>query len=66
MPFSKRLAEAYFNFSWLFKNGQKASEAEMDAFVAIVDGLECACDVPDYVLRFREGLQERRRGVDVP
>jgi hypothetical protein len=59
--FYKRLAEAYFNLSWLLGANQPASDAEMDAFVAIADDLLRAGPVPEYVLRLRDGLQERRR-----
>ena len=58
--FFKRLAEAYFNFSWLIDNNSAASDAEMNAFVAIADQLAAASQVPDYVLNLRGGLQQRR------
>jgi len=58
--FFKRL---YFNLSWLIDGDQAA--AEMDVFVSIVDGLASVGPIPKYVLRLREGLQQRRlnRGV---
>ena len=61
--FFKRLGEAYFNLSFLLDTNQAASEAEMDAFVAITDELSRAGPVPDYVMKLREGLQSRRRGI---
>jgi hypothetical protein len=61
--FFKRLGEAYFNLSFLLDTNHAASEPEMDAFVAITDELSRAMDVPDYVMKLREGLQSRRRGI---
>jgi hypothetical protein len=61
--FFRRLGEVYFNLSRLFDNGQPASEAEMDAFVGIVDDLRTAGDVPDSVVKLRDGLQQRRAGA---
>jgi len=58
--FFKRLAEAYFNLSNLIDNNQAASNAEMDAFVSIVDRLETVGPIPEYVLKLRDGLQKRR------
>jgi len=58
--FFKRLGEAYFNLSFLLDTKQAASEAEMDAFIAITDELIRGVPVPDYVMRLREGLQNRR------
>ncbi len=64
--FFKRLAEAYFNLSWLVDNHRAASDAEMDAFVTIADELGRAAEVPEYVLKLREGLQKRRGKHAVP
>lgn len=55
--FYKRLAEAYFNFSWLIDHGSPAPDAEMNAFEAIADHLS---DVPEWVEKFRQGLRGRR------
>jgi hypothetical protein len=64
--FFKRLAEAYFNLSFLLDNKHPASEAEMDAFIAVADELRRAGrPVPEYVMQFREGLQNRRKGCHV-
>jgi len=63
--FFKRLAEAYFNLSFLLDSKQPASEAEMDAFLAITDELCRAMRVPEYVMKLREGLQDRRKGCHV-
>jgi hypothetical protein len=63
--FFKRLAEAYFNLSFLLDSKQPASEAEMDAFLAITDELCRGLHVPEYVMKLREGLQDRRKGCHV-
>jgi hypothetical protein len=63
--FFKRLAEAYFNLSFLLDSKQPASEAEMDAFLAITDELSRAVRVPEYVMQLRKGLQDRRKGCHV-
>ncbi len=58
--FFKRLAEAYYNFSILVDSGEPVSNAEIDAFLAIADGLGAVCTIPPQVLQLREGLLERR------
>lgn len=57
--FYKRLAEAYYNLSWLIDNNLAASDAEMNAFMEIADQLGTASDVPGFVQKLRAGLQER-------
>jgi len=63
--FFKRLAEAYFNLSFLLETKQPVSEAEMDAFLAITDILNRALDLPEYVVQLRQGLEDRRKGCHV-
>jgi hypothetical protein len=59
--FFRRLAEAFRNFTWLCRSGQKTDSAELEAFLKAFAAFENR-EIPPFLTKAKDELQQTLRG----